>query len=192
MKEKKKLIIESAIKLFAEHGFYNTSVQEIATHANVSKGAVYLYFKSKEELLLNIFYYYSDIIREKVNSAENLNINPKELLIKQIEIHLEEIFKHSEFFIMHMREQALPFHNDLHKFMKKIRTETLSSYKVRIKAHYGDIAEPYIIDLCLLLDGLIQTYVKLFIIDQINLDFHTLATYIVRRFDDIVTWARSI
>ncbi|KMP45761.1 TetR family transcriptional regulator, partial [Bacillus cereus] len=52
MKEKERLIIESAMKLFATKGVNATSVQEIVTASGISKGAFYLYFKSKDELLL--------------------------------------------------------------------------------------------------------------------------------------------
>ncbi len=47
MKEKERLIIEMAMKLFATKGVNATSVQEIVTACGISKGAFYLYFKSK-------------------------------------------------------------------------------------------------------------------------------------------------
>ncbi|CAM4100818.1 hypothetical protein BAPA111461_18685 [Bacillus paramycoides] len=40
------------MKLFATTGINATSVQEIVTACSISKGAFYLYFKSKDELLL--------------------------------------------------------------------------------------------------------------------------------------------
>lgn len=54
---KQEEIIESAIKLFAENGFTNTSIQEIVNDCGISKGAFYNYFPSKEDytsLSLNI------------------------------------------------------------------------------------------------------------------------------------------
>ncbi|MEN2997999.1 MAG: TetR/AcrR family transcriptional regulator [Brevinematia bacterium] len=47
----KERIMYSAIKLFAEKGFHETKVDEIAKNSDVSKGTIYLYFASKEELL---------------------------------------------------------------------------------------------------------------------------------------------
>jgi AcrR family transcriptional regulator len=43
-------IIEAALELFGEKGFAATSMQEIARRAGVTKGTLYLYFPSKEEL----------------------------------------------------------------------------------------------------------------------------------------------
>lgn len=47
-------IKDAAIKLFARNGYANASLEEIATAAKFTKGAVYYYFKSKERLLLQI------------------------------------------------------------------------------------------------------------------------------------------
>ncbi|MEP5612049.1 MAG: TetR/AcrR family transcriptional regulator [Cyclobacteriaceae bacterium] len=55
MKNKKNTVIEVATKLFAEQGFENTSVAKICEVANVSKGLVYHHFKSKDEILEEIF-----------------------------------------------------------------------------------------------------------------------------------------
>lgn len=64
MKEKERLIIEMAMKLFATKGMSATSVQEIVTACGISKGAFYLYFKSKDELLLaTLRYYYEKSIK---------------------------------------------------------------------------------------------------------------------------------
>ena len=43
-------ILKAARKLFFDRGFKNVTVDNIAAKAEVSKGSVYLYFKSKEEI----------------------------------------------------------------------------------------------------------------------------------------------
>lgn len=48
-------ILESALHLFADHGFGSTSVKAIAARAGVSQGLMYTYFASKEALLRAIF-----------------------------------------------------------------------------------------------------------------------------------------
>ncbi|MGB5557009.1 MAG: TetR/AcrR family transcriptional regulator [Paracoccaceae bacterium] len=44
-------VLDAAIQLFAQKGFAATTVEQIAKHAGLSKGAVYLYFPSKKALL---------------------------------------------------------------------------------------------------------------------------------------------
>ena len=52
--EKKMLIIETGIELFANKGFYSISIQDIAKKAGISKGLLYNYFNSKEDLMCAI------------------------------------------------------------------------------------------------------------------------------------------
>ncbi len=53
-KERKEQIKDVALQLFADNGFHNTSIQKIAQKASISKGLIYNYFESKEELLQEI------------------------------------------------------------------------------------------------------------------------------------------
>ena len=59
-KDNKKKIINSALSLIKEKGFDNVSVEEITSNAGVSKGAFYIHFKSKEDLILQRINYYYD------------------------------------------------------------------------------------------------------------------------------------
>lgn len=49
--EKRQLIMDTALELFAASGFENTTITQIAKKAGISKGLLYNYFISKEELL---------------------------------------------------------------------------------------------------------------------------------------------
>jgi AcrR family transcriptional regulator len=48
-------LLQAATKLFADHGFESTSVQSIVERAGVTKGAMYHYFDSKDDLLHEIY-----------------------------------------------------------------------------------------------------------------------------------------
>ena len=50
----KQLIIDVGLKLFSTRGFENTSLADIASEANVTRGAIYWHFKDKEDLLFEI------------------------------------------------------------------------------------------------------------------------------------------
>lgn len=52
--EKKTLIMDVALEHFAKEGYHNTTITHIAKHAGISKGLMYNYFESKEELLTEI------------------------------------------------------------------------------------------------------------------------------------------
>lgn len=50
-KEKRELILDTALSLFAENGFHQTSIEQIARKAGISKGLTYNYFESKNAIL---------------------------------------------------------------------------------------------------------------------------------------------
>ena len=49
--EREKRIFDAAAELFAHYGYAKTTIDEIAAHAGISKGAVYLHFRSKDDLM---------------------------------------------------------------------------------------------------------------------------------------------
>ncbi len=53
--DKREAILRAAVKVFAEKGYFNSKVADIAGEAGIADGTVYLYFKSKEEILHSIF-----------------------------------------------------------------------------------------------------------------------------------------
>ena len=60
-------LLEAALRLFAEKGFEGTSVQDVVAAAGVTKGAMYHYFSSKEDLLYEI---YGRVLRMQMERLE--------------------------------------------------------------------------------------------------------------------------
>src|SRR5437870_9619426 len=53
--DKRRLILDAAIRVFAREGFHRCRVSDIAQEANVAYGLVYHYFRSKDEVLNTLF-----------------------------------------------------------------------------------------------------------------------------------------
>ncbi len=53
--DKRALILDAAVKVFAEKGYHGSRVSDIASEAGIAYGLVYHYFKNKEEILATIF-----------------------------------------------------------------------------------------------------------------------------------------
>ena len=53
--EKYYKIIEAATKIFAQKGFYQAKISEIAREANVADGTIYIYFENKDDILISLF-----------------------------------------------------------------------------------------------------------------------------------------
>lgn len=53
-------ILDVAMVCFAEHGYHETSIDEIAAHAGLSKGAIYYHFAGKRDILVGLFEMWSE------------------------------------------------------------------------------------------------------------------------------------
>ena len=53
--DKPQQIIDAAIRVFARHGYYKSRVSDIAKEAGMASGTIYLYFKTKDDILVTLF-----------------------------------------------------------------------------------------------------------------------------------------
>jgi TetR/AcrR family transcriptional regulator, fatty acid metabolism regulator protein len=53
--DKPQQIIEAAVRVFARRGYYNSRVSDIAREAGIAAGTIYLYFKTKDDILVTLF-----------------------------------------------------------------------------------------------------------------------------------------
>ncbi len=76
--EAKSRIIRESVKYFSEKGYHKTKMAEIAESLGVSKGAIYQYFASKENLFLEVIKYYVEYTQKELISFLNLR-QPKDM-----------------------------------------------------------------------------------------------------------------
>jgi len=80
-KSRKDRIMETALELFASEGYHSVSISQIAVKAEMSKGLLYNYFPSKEELLNAILVLGLEKIHDILARIEDELDTPEELLI---------------------------------------------------------------------------------------------------------------
>jgi TetR/AcrR family fatty acid metabolism transcriptional regulator len=88
---KRESILRAATHVFARNGYFNSKVADIAREAAVADGTVYLYFKSKEEILHSIF---DQNMAEAIASGRKLIekiSDPSEKLRRIAMLHLERL-----------------------------------------------------------------------------------------------------
>jgi TetR/AcrR family transcriptional regulator, fatty acid metabolism regulator protein len=89
--DKRASILRAATRVFARNGYFNSKVADIARAADVADGTVYLYFKSKEEILHSIF---DQNMAEAITAGQKLidQVNdPREKLRLIASLHLERL-----------------------------------------------------------------------------------------------------
>ena len=88
---KRELILKAATRVFARNGYFNSKVADIASAAKVADGTVYLYFKSKDEILHSIF---DQNMADAIRSGRELikdAVDPREKLRRIAKLHLERL-----------------------------------------------------------------------------------------------------
>jgi TetR/AcrR family fatty acid metabolism transcriptional regulator len=89
--EKYQRILDAAVAVFAEKGFFNSRISDIADRANVADGTVYLYFKNKEEILMTaINAAFDAFMRHARTELEKLS-SPAERLRRLAFLHLDAL-----------------------------------------------------------------------------------------------------
>ncbi|KIL40190.1 TetR family transcriptional regulator [Gordoniibacillus kamchatkensis] len=89
--EKYEAILEGALQVFAEHGFHRSQVSKIARAAGVADGTIYLYFKRKEDILIELFRSKLGELIEKFTSGIENVTDAREALRRVCTIHYSEL-----------------------------------------------------------------------------------------------------
>jgi TetR/AcrR family fatty acid metabolism transcriptional regulator len=89
--DKRRRILDAAVGVFAQHGFYTARVSQIAREAGVADGTIYLYFKNKEDILIQVFIDAMDeILRRQDESLAGLS-DPVQRLETFVRVHFVSV-----------------------------------------------------------------------------------------------------
>ncbi|MCW5827708.1 MAG: TetR/AcrR family transcriptional regulator [Deltaproteobacteria bacterium] len=91
--DKRERILEAATRTFAEKGFFNAKISEIARQAEVADGTIYLYFKNKDDILIQIFEYMVERHLQNIRSAVASGGSPEDKIRLFIRHHFETVEK---------------------------------------------------------------------------------------------------
>jgi TetR/AcrR family fatty acid metabolism transcriptional regulator len=86
---KRERILDAAVKVFAAEGFYNAKVSQIAHAAGVADGTIYLYFKSKDDLLIQLFEHRMEQVNANLRLALAAESTAAEQIRRVVRLHLE-------------------------------------------------------------------------------------------------------
>ncbi len=132
-KAPKSTVLKAALSMFSSKGYSETKMAEIARKAGISVGALYLRYKSKEELCLELI---KDQTQDFSERTKNLpQKNPLKALQTYIELNLDYAFQKRRLLSLFFREHNLPFMHPLrknffraqHEIIKKILNEGIRS-----------------------------------------------------------------
>ena len=122
-RDKHKRIINAATKIFAQKGFFQAKVSDIAKEAQVADGTIYLYFENKDDILISLFEEQMNRVLEDMKTQ----VLKEEDAVKKIEkfafnhLKLVELNKNvAEIIQVELRQSS--------KFMKEYKNEKFHEY----------------------------------------------------------------
>ncbi len=117
--QRKEEIISAAQKVFFEKGLQLATVDEIAESAELSKGTIYLYYKSKEDLYLAVLTRGMQLMQDMFK--ERIRNEPATLkaLLSLVDAYVEFFREHRNYFRMFQFLQSPQFHKQLSDEMKE-------------------------------------------------------------------------
>jgi len=131
--DKRDRLLAAATRVFARHGFFGAQVADVAKDAGVAAGTVYLYFRSKDELLVSIF---ERTMTSAINEAREALAgitDPEDRLRRIARMHLARLGAD--------RDLAVVFQVELRqttKFMAQFSTTGLRDYLGLIRDAISD------------------------------------------------------
>jgi AcrR family transcriptional regulator len=100
--ERKGQILSTALKLFATKGLAATKISDISSLAGFSQGLVYHYYKSKEEIFIELIQNAFDKINTASRNLEEMELSPKEKIKMAIEGILQNLEENENHALYHL------------------------------------------------------------------------------------------
>ncbi|MCC7243298.1 MAG: TetR/AcrR family transcriptional regulator [Acidobacteria bacterium] len=131
--DKRDAILRAAIKVFARSGFFQSQVADVARVAGVAAGTVYLYFRSKDDLLVSIFdRTMKDAIAEGRAALAGVT-DPVDRLRRMARLHLDRLGRDRDLAVVVQVELRQSI-----KFMERFSSTHLQDYLNLIRRTIAD------------------------------------------------------
>lgn len=123
-------ITRAAYEIIAKNGYENITVQDIADRAGFSKGIVYYYFKSKDDVMVSLFDSIIAVIDNRFADVRRQSPDPRQQLESVVRISLDIVNEHIEFYRV-----IMVFWTHIHhkQFMREINAKLFSHWRREIE-----------------------------------------------------------
>ena len=93
MEEKRRQILDAAVRVFAHKGFHTSRVGDIAEEAGVAHGLLYHYFESKDQLLETVFHENWGVLLDRIRAVEETD-EPATEQLRHVALILLRTWRH--------------------------------------------------------------------------------------------------
>jgi len=132
VEERRKQIILSAMKLFPEKGFHETTLRDLAESAGISHGNIYDYVGTKEDIFFLLHKYMHDVITGRINESIKNIVDPLEKLRRIVRCAFQVMYQWSEAILVIYQESHVLKKPLLKSLLKKERAH-MEQYEIALE-----------------------------------------------------------
>ncbi len=169
--------MKAAVKVFAENGFFQSTIAQIAKEAGVADGTIYLYFKNKDDILFKFYQHKINRIFERFRRALKKKGTAKDKLRHLIRTHLEEFEMDRNMAVVYQAEvhQNCSFGREEVRAMSRMYREIISEV-VRLGQKEGYIRDDLSVVLVKrLINGAVDEVINAWIHSKFKYDLSSMA-----------------
>lgn len=176
---KRELIVSHAMDLFREQGFRPTTMQQIADVCGISKGALYLQFASKQELVKAIFQRLSDVMLNEVASIRaDQTLNARQRFEKHICYQFDEMKNQQAFTEMLLYDSGFAIDEDTMLMARKLHAEWQGVFESFVLDLYGEHIRSSLADLTVVVIGTINELYSQMLLHGVAVDAQASASFL--------------
>ena len=178
---KKQLIMEKAFELFAKNGIEATSVQQITEICGISKGAFYLSYKSKDELVFALIDYFLSDMAANIEQAVSENDQDDSLLYHFYFNIFNAYQNHSNFAKVLITEQFTSCSMELFEQLSKYDQFMNSIIFSIVDRQFPNVDDTMRPDLVYMIKSFSKLYAELFFISNYPFELDILCKSLVEK-----------
>jgi len=187
---RKQLIMEAAVELFSKKGIDATSVQQITEHCGISKGAFYLSFKSKDELIYSIIDYFTKNVTSNIERTVNKQQTPQDKLAAYFMEIFNLLQKYGDFATVFIKEKHLIDESFIDKmtYYDELNNKLLLDLFTDLYPENVDVLQ---YDLLVIVKGLLASCGDLIVKNVNQYDLEKLTESLVEKIEIIARYAKK-
>ncbi|WP_168118588.1 TetR/AcrR family transcriptional regulator [Paenibacillus sp. HB172176] len=184
---RKQQILQTAMAVFIEKGYFAASMKDIADACGMAKGSIYKIFPSKEDLFTAVFVHVHRKMLEEARALDEHHSehSAKERLCRKIAFQLQHTLE-NYYFASEFKELPITHNENFIVAWKKKRSALLTWHRECFDEAYGDVIGLYIWDIVAIYRGIMKEYAGYAIQKAVSLPMAELASFIAERMDAIV------
>lgn len=186
---KKQLIMEKALELFAENGIEATSIQQITERCGISKGAFYLSFKSKDQLVFGLIDHFTSEIVADIEQAVNENKANEDMLYHFYYTTFQAYQKHCHFAKIYVKEQLTSCNMEILERINKYDVYFNSIILSLVERQFSQVDFVMRADLVFVIKGFLKHYAELFFLSNFPIELDILCQSLVEKTAIIAEYA---